>query len=71
MKSWIWSGVMVVTGLAIMVACGTSDTPVTHPYPTPSPSTSPASPQQIVCEDGYAWPGTVRKGACHGHGGVI
>ena len=24
----------------------------------------------IICKDGYAWPGTTRRGACHGHGGI-
>jgi hypothetical protein len=24
----------------------------------------------IICKDGYAWPGTTRQGACHGHGGI-
>lgn len=24
----------------------------------------------IICNDGYVWPSTVRKGACHGHKGI-
>jgi hypothetical protein len=24
----------------------------------------------IICNDGYAWPGTTRQGACRGHGGI-
>jgi hypothetical protein len=33
----------------------------------------PSVPQvggTIICKDGSVWPGTVRRGACHGHHGI-
>ncbi|WP_400159347.1 PASTA domain-containing protein [Arthrobacter sp. BPSS-3] len=46
-------------------------------YVPPAPAYVPPAPVQappvyggIICKDGYAWPGTTRQGACHGHGGI-
>jgi hypothetical protein len=49
--------------------------PAPAPYvaPAPAPAPAPAAPNPfagIICKDGYAWPGTTRQGACHGHGGI-
>jgi len=35
------------------------------------PTATPYIPtNEIVCKDGFIWPSPVRKGACHGHGGI-
>lgn len=42
--------------------------------PPAAPEAPAVQPPQvyggIICKDGYAWPSSVRKGACSGHGGI-
>lgn len=50
--------------------------PAALPPPTVVPARATATPAlapsggQIICRDGYHWPGTTRQGACNGHGGI-
>jgi len=46
--------------------------PAVAPPVVKAPPTVVAPPvySGIICKDGYAWPGTTRRGACHGHGGI-
>lgn len=46
-------------------------TVVVEPTNTPAPIIQPVQPSgDIICKDGYHWPSKVRRGACHGHGGI-
>lgn len=44
--------------------------PVAPPVVKAPPAVAPPVYSGIICKDGYAWPGTTRRGACHGHGGI-
>lgn len=45
---------------------------VTKVVPSVSKPKATGIPQSdvIICKDGYVWPSKVRRGACHGHGGI-
>ena len=43
--------------------------PATAAAKPAAPTAVPAG-GTIICRDGYVWPGTIRQGACNGHGGI-
>ncbi|MHA7223453.1 PASTA domain-containing protein [Arthrobacter sp. RHLT1-20] len=63
----------VVVPAQVVAPVAPAPAPAPFVPPAPAPAPVPEAPKPfagIVCNDGYAWPGTTRQGACRGHGGI-